>query len=55
MINERTMEVIGKFKDLPDTEEKDEINRKYLADEIGVAEFYSLASAYLHKVTDDDE
>lgn len=43
---------IKKFDKLPDTEESLEIKRKYLSNEIGNLEFFSLAREYLQKVED---
>ena len=49
-MSEQTLKVIKEFDALPQTEEKDEIKRKYLTDEIGSFDFFSQASRYLTKV-----
>ncbi len=38
------------FVGLPSTRERDEIERQYLADEIGTCEFEEKVEAYLEKV-----
>lgn len=49
-MNEQVLKTISAFQELPETAEKEEIKRKYLGDEIGAFDFYSLASEYLDKV-----
>ena len=40
---------LAKYGALPKTDKKEEIDRKYLSDEIDADEFYSLAMKYLEK------
>lgn len=49
-MNEQAFKVVTDFNKLPDTDEKLEISRQYLSDEITSFEFYQLASDYLDKV-----
>ncbi len=44
----QSIQTIVKFNEMPETEEKKEICRKYLEDEIGNYTFYSLAYSYLN-------
>lgn len=48
----QVLKTISDFNDLPETKEIKEIKQKYLNDEIGTLEFYSLAREYLDKVED---
>lgn len=47
MSSEQALKDVIEFIKLPDTPEQKEIIRKYLADEIGHLEFYSMALEYL--------
>lgn len=46
-MNEQTLKIVVAFNDLPETDGKEEIKRKFLNDEVSPFEFYSLASQYL--------
>lgn len=50
MSSEQALKDIVEYNKLPKTEEKDEIDRQFLSDEIGHFDFYSKAKAYLMKV-----
>ena len=49
--SKEVLDDLHKFNDLPDTEEKHDINQKYLNDEIGNFEFYELAMDYMRNLT----
>ena len=49
MIKEQTLEIILEYIQLPDTDEKIKIDKKYLNDEIDSFEFFSEANRYLAK------
>jgi len=53
-MNEENMKIVGAFQRAPETQEKKEIAKKYMTDEIGVFDFVSLAEDYLkkHKLKD---
>ena len=55
MSSEQALKTAVEYDKLPMTEEKEEINRQYLNDEIGNLEFFSLASRYLDKVNAEAE
>lgn len=52
MSSEQSLKTVSAFNKLPNTPEKEEIERQYLEDEIGNFEFFSMANAYLSKVTE---
>lgn len=49
MSSESSLRDIIEYNKLPKTPEKDEIDKKFLRDEIGSFDFYLQASAYLKK------
>jgi len=48
-MNEENMKIVGAFQGAPETQEKREIAKKYMTDEITVLKFVSLAEDYLKK------
>ena len=50
MSSEQALKIISEYSRLPTTDEKVEISQKYLNDEIGEFEFFTLANSYLEKV-----
>lgn len=52
MSSEQSLKVVVAYNKLPQTEEKKEIDRKFLASEISSYEFFCLASKYLDKTRD---
>lgn len=51
MISEQGFLILRDYSNLPGTEEKEEITRKFLDSEIGNYEFFCLANTYLQKIT----
>ncbi|MEE9238681.1 MAG: hypothetical protein V3U58_03885 [Thermodesulfobacteriota bacterium] len=45
---------LKEYEKLPETEERKSINNRFMEDEIGSFEFYSLAMTYMRKVTADN-
>lgn len=52
MGEDKALSIVSRFKNMPETEEKNEIMRKYIEDEIGSFEFFQLASRYLQDAHD---
>lgn len=49
MSSEQALKIVVEYNKLPETEEKQEIDRQYLNDEINSFEFFCLAEKYLQK------
>tara|TARA_R110000782_G_scaffold10750_11_gene33289 strand:- start:40 stop:216 length:177 start_codon:yes stop_codon:yes gene_type:complete len=49
---DQSLKVILEFTGLPLTDEKEEINRQYLEDELSSFDFYIKAEEYLNRVKD---
>ena len=52
-MNEENIKNVGAFQRAPETQEKREIAKKYMTDEIAVFKFVSLAEDYLKKHKND--
>ena len=46
-MNQKSVSDVVRYNELPKTTEKDAINNRYLSDEIGSLEFYSMVREYL--------
>ena len=54
MSSEQSLKDVVKYNELPNTPEKEEIDRQFLNDEIGCLDFYSKVREYLYIVGEID-
>lgn len=55
MSSAEALRVVIEFNKLPETDEKSEISRQYLSDEISNYDFFCKANEYLEKVSYGDK